>query len=105
MTEQRIKELRGLCERASKGPWNWIDDTLCADREFPVVLKSTLESNEEAGLFIHGCDKEFIAAARTAVPELLDDNDRLEIENATLEAVNIGLAQQILELKGEHDNG
>ena len=86
MDEKRKAELRGLCERASKAPWYWVQDTLCADRDFPVVLKATLENEKDAGLFVHGCDKEFIAAARTALPELLDDNDAKDREIARLNA-------------------
>jgi hypothetical protein len=49
------------------------------------VLKATLENEKEAGLFVHGCDKEFITAARTALPELLDEIERLQAVIARLE--------------------
>jgi hypothetical protein len=108
MDEKRKAELRGLCERASKAPWYWIKDTLCADRDFPVVLKATLENEKEAGLFVHGCDKEFITAARTALPELLDDNDAKDREierlNARVEVLARGKRNLEKELYSKHND-
>lgn len=93
MTPERIAELRTLADAATHGPWDWViqdhsmaslgvlpnpgsGDPLvldvgpcksCADRADPKVWKwgrCCTPSIEDAN---------FIAAARTAVPELLDE--------------------------------
>lgn len=81
MTEQRIKELRELCEAATPGPWarneqgeEEYDDIGSAQNGHHVAYVGSTDANAK-----------FIMEARTAVPELLDENERLHAELAKAE--------------------
>jgi regulator of replication initiation timing len=95
MDEKRIAELRGLCERATAGPW-----ALTGSRSQLIESRPMAEMANPRDMRTIICDvwsrikenSKFIIAARTALPELLDDNDRLTAENATL-------AQQLADTK------
>ena len=68
MNEKRIEELRAMCDTATPGPWireRWSIDTV----NERVVATANMQ-----------LDAAFIAAARTALPELLDEVERLETE-------------------------
>jgi len=90
MTNDRIKELRALCEAATPGPWvvtrhNWecgsINWLAANDRDVDGNFYAHIqdgaggdpgERNPRAKQ-----DAAFIAAARTALPEALDEVERL----------------------------
>lgn len=87
MTAERIAELRALAEKATPGPWHW--RSTYDDGEWPHLLGAkfengvqvrVLEASDVDGcvdLLVDGYDSAFIAAARTALPEALDEVERL----------------------------
>jgi hypothetical protein len=90
MDEKRKAELRGLCEVATKGYWYWVGDSLVTDDEFPIVLKPCvadggLAMQDEVALYCKEADRNLIAAARTALPELLDEIKRLKATIARMQ--------------------
>ena len=101
MTEERIAELRNLCEAATPGEWRWHQtdgSLLCLsgpDEEQNAVLGIAIcKACRERGapcLGPDGTDAAFIAAARTALPELLDALDKAERD-----------LRQLAELQAEH---
>lgn len=77
MTPERIAEIRRLAEAATKGPWTAKEPAFAPGikaRVFGPTYKGKFEGQETMAV----PDADFIAAAREAVPELLDDVDRLE---------------------------
>ena len=92
MTDERINELRALCDAASPGPWRAYscDDlprSACAIRsaEFDAqrdgdgdVVRDT--NRDECHHMMTRADAELIAAARTALPEALDEIERLRAD-------------------------
>jgi uncharacterized small protein (DUF1192 family) len=85
MTEQRIKELRGICEEATKGKWMYLPDGNGAiyrvadgERMLPVLFST------KHGICGNDSDLDFITEARAAVPELLDEIARLTAELAAV---------------------
>lgn len=78
--------LRALCEAATPSPWTWDDDDRPDALLGPPYGVEWLPNEPQRERIIttdSGCygpnaaDRAFIAAARTAVPELLDENERL----------------------------
>jgi hypothetical protein len=76
MTKERIAELRVLCEAATPEPWR--DDGMMfvdiGPEQYPEersLIDCQLATN---------ADRRFVAAARTALPEALDEIERLEAE-------------------------
>ena len=65
MNEQRRKELRRLCEGATEGPWMVFKN---GPHHVAGICTTFSDSPDNAA---------FIAAARSAVPELLEENERL----------------------------
>ena len=76
MKPERIKQLRELCEKATPGPWEQ-----CKDDPWCVWVmngdKDGFNLLAECGWIDNDWNAAFIAAARTAVPELLDEVERL----------------------------
>lgn len=73
MTPDRIAELRALCDAATKGPWRHSSEgagwaVLGPEWEHLVQL-GELDTDLDLAVFI--------AAARTALPEALDEIERL----------------------------
>ena len=87
MTSERMAEIRALYEAASEGPWVWDVDRIIGPGD--GVYGDTI-THEPCGA--QGCenaftspgDAAFIAAARTAVPELLNEVEHLRAGNALL---------------------
>jgi len=74
MTDDRIKQLRALCEAATDGPWDSARDGVWrwyGDNSECVAGHLTNPMAPDAA---------FIAAARTALPEALDDVERLRAQ-------------------------
>ena len=102
LTEKKIAELRALCEKATPGPWCWesvaeksnefvvglacnkngemlsgcingvdYDEQTCAYIEDSVIRSSVVGANEDGNA--NFSDAALIAAARTALPDLLSD--------------------------------
>lgn len=83
MTAVELKELRALCEAATKG--EWFADDHDSDGNAHVwgsdgdgICKTNNPTDADA-------NAAFIAAARTAVPALLDEVERLRAALATIE--------------------
>jgi hypothetical protein len=75
MTPERLAEIRAREQAATKGPWSdW--DSCCVWYKGSEVLCEVL-TGESA-------DQAFIAHARTDIPELLAEVERLAAENAQL---------------------
>lgn len=85
-----IEAERAICAAASPGPWRVIKDSHKNGRYFPslVVVPDGVDGgchggkftiNEAAPQTLEGCDAtaDFMARARTLVPELLDEIEQL----------------------------
>lgn len=89
MTPERLAEIEALVAAATPGPWSDCGDgDILGDNDEIIVgttifLRNPSESDREYRLK----DAGFIAAARTAVPELLAEVRRLEAELAEQERV------------------
>lgn len=75
MDEKQLSEWKALAEAATDGPW--------MEREHKVLTTSEAMRDEfgTAGIIAHNvanADARFIAAARTAVPELVAEVERLK---------------------------
>lgn len=87
MTPERIEELKKLCAEATPGPWRqevWHNHDEGGWAAVGPHIKDTpgddYYSSEEPGSPSHEkatSDANFIAAARTAVPELIAEVERL----------------------------
>lgn len=78
MTNEEITRLRALADAATPGPWKRDVselDVFAVDRGLP----QTIVSANDYGISVQQtmCDIAFIAAARTAIPALLDEIERL----------------------------
>lgn len=87
ITPEKIAELRKLCEEATPEPWRTHD---IFPKEFgyaqvfgPISPKKDFD-RIELGL---QADASFIAAARTALPELLDEVERLRTDINNLASI------------------
>lgn len=108
MTDIAPEELRKLCEAATPGPWHANENSV------PIPdVRLEYGWNEEfqfydgyVGKINERADGEFIAAARTAVPQLLDTIERLKARIAELEAVIVtpdDLECGMVEIAGTYD--
>jgi hypothetical protein len=114
MTDQELKKLRDLCEKATPGPWKndcgngqvetedlrvvicnregglgRLEDCLsmyCRECEGDIfeAAKELPEEVQQLLKYDNEDDMEFIAEARTAIPKLLDEVESLKEENASL---------------------
>lgn len=87
LTDDRKTELRALCDAATPGPWEWShllnpNGLLSGDCEVIAILPE-----HTCSLEMLEADAAFIAASRTAVPEILDEVERLQSRNARLVAL------------------
>lgn len=84
MTKERIAQLLALCNAATEGPWDIPEGNLngCAYAVGPIAGYDF----DALSLRPNDPDLLFTAEARTAVPELLDEVERLRTENAMLRA-------------------
>ena len=94
MNQARIDELRALCKDATSGPWHYDGmHNEIKTQDYHSVVNETFGRNcpgdnelevDEFG-HCYFADFAFIAAARSALPEALDEIERLQKENADLE--------------------
>ena len=84
MTPDRIKGLRRLCDAATPGPWDnekceWVYAKVPRGRPNGEMIAQALGGPSGKNLTREQCiqNAAFIAAARTAMPELLDEVSRL----------------------------
>lgn len=98
-----IKKLREICEKATPGPWEW----QYSEKWGTIVFNDTLGvitayTNERGNpdITIAEEDLEFIAAARTALPELLDEVERLRKEVRLLNENINGIKWSVVDTVG-----
>ncbi len=95
------KEILALCASVTPGPWEWVEDTWHGGHSGIVGANNTEvlfpnhcnEGDGGAAWFDElpsDADKDFIALARTALPELAQRVIALEEENTKLRAVAEG---------------
>jgi hypothetical protein len=102
-------ELRRLCEAATQGPWKYngvdgIDQLTDSGKGYPldlypdskVVVAGIAEEFADVRGIIRDEDGDLIAAARNALPALLDEADARDAEIA-------GLRSQVREAQRERD--
>ena len=68
-TKIDVAGLRALCAAAPPGPWAWTDASFLWNTESD---RGVLAHGEEVAWGVSEADREFIAAARAALPALLD---------------------------------
>ncbi len=116
MTEQRIKELRGLCERATPGEWMY-----CLGSGYHECTAIKAEAVNGESQFIADFlpdyalgqqvdklrdikkDMDFVVAARTVLPELLDEIDAKDKEITRLNAEIVRLTAELAAMTRERD--
>lgn len=81
MTEQRLAELEALANEATPEPWIWDGDEceLRSPASIQAVLDGEWWNTGDAGVSVLPKNIAFIAAARTAVPELIAEVRRLRV--------------------------
>jgi hypothetical protein len=89
LSDQRLAEIRELCDKATAGPWTYIynqmgDGVYQVDQEGSVQTPIVYEENVSSDLLYD--NYMFIAASRTIVPELLDEVWHLRAELRRSEA-------------------
>jgi len=101
MTKQELDAIRARCEAASKGPWNYIDSWkgdgsishqgnaiayLTYDDDWRDMEHRCENNNEPDGCLCDYAlaDGDFIAHARTDIPALLAEVEKLQAENKRL---------------------
>ena len=65
MTKDDLKAARKICEKVTPGPWDEVDDGICAGRDSQSLIIAWPHDVESH-------DSQFIAAARTLLPKALD---------------------------------
>lgn len=112
----RIAEARARCEAATDGPWVYVededsikgptesgahiasmptvDDFPCLDDEGP---------NHDAAAAEIAANNDFIAVARTALPEALDEIERLRAQVANLHADLDAMRTELIKAKRERN--
>ena len=89
ITDDEIKAARALCDAATPGPWKHVRGPAARDVLYDANGRELLFTSNEyyARADLEENDAAFIAAARTLVPRLLDEVERLR--TALAEAVDI----------------
>lgn len=82
MTDEQLQKIRARCEAAATGPW--VFDGMHPEIQTPYSDRGFWLICSEGGDALSS-DFEFIAAARTDIPTLLDEVDRLKARVAELE--------------------
>lgn len=78
MTQQELDALQGLCDGATAGEWHTVE---VGDNKTPWVVDSherCVAGGTPGGIGPRANDAAFIAAARTALPELIAEVRRLQ---------------------------
>lgn len=97
ITDEQLAEWRALCDKATPGPWR-PERTICGNGERLYRVKYPAHGlNEgasfeiahlvttEGGLEQQGHDARLVATARTAMPQLLEEVERLRAEVERME--------------------
>lgn len=70
-TEEQINEILAVCEKATEGPWEAID--IPGDVTFVYAKRPILVSDENICIDCSLSDANFIALARTVLPQLAEE--------------------------------
>lgn len=74
-TEEQVNEILAVCDKATEGPWEAID--IPGDVTFVYAKRPILVSDENICIDCSLSDADFIALARTALPQLAEDYRKL----------------------------
>ena len=76
LSDERIAEIRERCDKATPGPWSVDEES--GDVWVPSIWRSVaIIEDLDLPLVNPAADRAFIAAARTDMPDLLDEVERL----------------------------
>ena len=82
MDKKQLEEIKARCEAATPGPWtstiNWSNDRtrrIISEKDEDIVIKSSRYGHDE--IEISQADKWFILCARSDVPALVAEVERL----------------------------
>ncbi len=78
LTDEKLAEMQARCDAATPGPWIYDEFQLTIDIDLDPLPENTVAQIDE--LRDHAPDGEFIAHARTDLPQVLADNERLRAE-------------------------
>lgn len=87
MTPEKLSEWKKLAEAATEGPWKYNehardDNVFSGNRRIADVYGARIGGTEQ-----NAANATFIAAARTAVPELIAEVERLQRKNEELQGI------------------
>jgi hypothetical protein len=101
-----LQRWRELADKATHGPWRWDDhrDGIVQVVQDPypstgTVVGAGTVGYENASLCISEDDAAFIVEARTAVPKLLDEIERVEAECAAWRESHANLLAELFETR------
>lgn len=84
MTHDELKKLKELCENATPGPWKGDEFEMLAPKA-PTLIPGNVKIVWAEDHPMNEWDADFIAAAREALPKLIEEVERLKEENKDLE--------------------
>ena len=97
MSPERLAEIRARVDAATPGPWHLDDDGAEIKTPDHGTIADIWEPTQESR------NGEFIAGARTDVPDLLAENDRLTTELAKYVGHEPTIAEEMQYLSAEND--
>jgi hypothetical protein len=106
ITPERLSEIEKRCNAATAGPWgvektdirNWIGPMRDDGHKISTIVTSTDRENlRMMALYRNDSNAQFIAAARTDIPDLLSEIKRLREDNKRME---FGIGEQSKIIQG-----
>ena len=79
MDEKQLQEIRARVEEASDGPW-WLEETTTGSGKYEMVCKDGGLVVAIADEMFNEYDSDFVIRARTDIPDLLAEVERLRLE-------------------------
>lgn len=105
MTELDLDAIRARCDAATDGPWTAEYSEAQGNCVLPHDAESTREAVAVTRLFHQQADADFIAHARTDVPELIDEIERLQEAAERIPKLLFNEEQHALEIYNEGISG
>lgn len=87
MTDERLAEIKALCDAAAPAPWKFVD-------KGNTVQRISINAN--------GHNAAFIAQSRTIVPELIAEVERLQAKKAEMQIDVENVCKRITQLQSEN---
>ena len=101
LSDERIAEIRERCDKATPGPWSVDEES--GDVWVPSIWRSVaIIEDLDLPLVNPAADRAFIAAARTDMPDLLDEVERLRALVPDLNAALVAKQQEGDRLAGDY---